>query len=109
LKKQIRLNSLTQRNLQAAQRPGGSRCDKTSVLLGLLQEANPKQGGKYQSEARLNSRNIYTSKPSLSHFILAPGSDSPTSWQLNIEADLSEKSSYNEISKLPSAKGEPMQ
>ncbi|MGX7593871.1 hypothetical protein ACWNS2_01285 [Planococcus plakortidis] len=38
-----------------------------------------------------------------------PGSDSPASQQLNTEANPVEHSSYNEISKLPSVKGEPTQ
>ncbi|WP_302182801.1 hypothetical protein [Planococcus sp. CP5-4_UN] len=37
------------------------------------------------------------------------GSDSPTSQQLNTEADIFEQAAPNEISKLPSVKGEPTQ
>ena len=35
------------------------------------------------------------------------GSDSPTSQQLNTEADIFEQAAPNEISKPPSVKGEP--
>ncbi|QMT17373.1 hypothetical protein H1Q58_15705 [Planococcus maritimus] len=76
-----------------------SRSNKTSVFLGLLRKANPKPGGDYQNKAQKERRNDSTINPSLSTYMLNPGSDFPTSRQLTKEAKLSKHTQTNEISK----------